>query len=112
MPAKTYRHKTIRRFRVGKFEFKNHKLVIESEEDQKAFEEMIAGLPPIDSQPIVIVNAEAAAAAEKPLVSPVVRGAMSADDILTAKDKERIQSGAGTAQIPANIAALMAGSNK
>jgi hypothetical protein len=104
MPVKQYKHKTIRRFRVGKFEFKNHKLTIESEEDQALFEKMVSDLPVRDSREIVIVNQEAIAASETKIGDTVVRGPMSADDILTAKDRERINAGSGMA---ASMAALL-----
>lgn len=85
-----FRHKTIRRFKVGKFEFKNNQLRITDPDDAAEFEKILNGLPPIESRDIVIVNEEAAAAAERPATSSAVRGTMVAGDILTAKDRERL----------------------
>lgn len=88
-----FKHRTIRRFCVSGFEFKNFELRLQTEEEREQFISIVEGLPKIESIHIVEVNEEARAAMETPITakeSTVVRGAMGADDILTAKDRERI----------------------
>lgn len=81
-----YRHKTIRRWRSGEFEFKNHELRLTKKEENDRFIELLNDLPQAETIDIVRVNEQAVAASE----SSVVRGAHGADDILTAKDAQRI----------------------
>lgn len=78
-----FRHKTIRRFRIGRFEFKNNELRLQSQRDLDDFLALIddPNLPKVETLDIVQVNEEAAAAVE----STVIRGAMGSKDILTQK---------------------------
>lgn len=86
-----YRHKRIRRFRIGDFEFKDYQLRINDSTKNDEFVALLGKIPPIDSIDIVIVNEAAAAAAERPAIGAQgIRGAMQASDILTAKDREAL----------------------
>ncbi len=101
-----FRHKEIRRYRVGGFEFKNYELRIRDAAKLAEFRHILEGQPRIETIHIVEINEEAAALAERPAVgSGVVRGSMSSDDILTAKDRERLanlgKTQEGAAQKPA-----------
>lgn len=86
MPAtefvKTYRHRTIRRFKIGKFEFKEHLLVIKNQADDELFKEHLRG-DPRSARDIVELNPEALASMEKAIdVAPkVIRGAQGSDQI-------------------------------
>jgi hypothetical protein len=85
-----FRHKTVRRFSVAGFEFKDHKMRLD-EEKAKKFRELVATLPAREQVQIVEVNEEAAAASEKPVAGPtVVRGPAQAKDILTDADRKRL----------------------
>lgn len=83
-----FMHKTIRRYRVGRFEFKNNYLRLNSAEDRQEFLDILnqSGFPKRDAIQIVEVNEEARAQTE----SSVVRGNMAAGDILTGKDHQRL----------------------
>lgn len=97
--AVTYHHKTIRRFAVGRFEFKNFRLVLTSARDVEEFETLLMNIPARDSNGIVRVDEEALADAVRPAVrSTAVRGATEASSILTAKDRQAIASGAQPTQ--------------
>ena len=94
----TFRHKTYRRFRVGRFEFKDHILKVNAA-DREEFLESVQDpkFPKREAINIVEVNEEASRNAElsvlydnQKLPSGVVRGAMNAEDILTEKDKQRL----------------------
>lgn len=88
-----FRHKQVRRFKVGKFEFNNFTLRLGTEKDREEFLEIVQSLPARDSNQIVEVNEAAAAAAETSVVQAqrVVHGAMGSEHILTEKDKARLQ---------------------
>jgi hypothetical protein len=89
-------HKSIRRFRVGKFEFKKNQLRLNAEEREEFLRILNEpGFPKAEAMQIVEVNEEAKAASERsvltnPQGSTVVRGAQNASEILTAKDHQRI----------------------
>jgi len=80
--SKTYRHRTIRRFKIGKFEFKEHLLVINNEADDELFHEHLKG-DPRSARDIVELNPEAMAAMEKSvdLAPKVIRGAQDSGQI-------------------------------
>lgn len=78
-----YKHKTIRRWKTGEFEFKDFHLRIDDAEANERFVKTLEALPRIDTSDIVLVNEAAASSTE----SRVVRGPLQAGDILTAKDK-------------------------
>lgn len=103
-----FRHKTIRRFSSAGFEFKNFELHLYSDEDRERFVEVYNELPPRDKNQIVEVDLEAKAASEREVsAAPIVRGAMTAGDIITQKDGQRIVS--GDAQAAANALAANPG---
>lgn len=79
-----FRHRTIRRFRIGRFEFKDNYLRIQSQDELEEFYRILEDpkLPRSEVVDIVKVNEEAVAAAE----SSIVRGPMASADILTQKD--------------------------
>lgn len=87
---KLYFHKAYRQFKIGRFIFKKSYMRLTSEEDDKEFLDLInaPGFPQREAALIVEVNERARAASEK----SVIRGSMNADDILTAKDKQRLTS--------------------
>jgi hypothetical protein len=86
-----YKHKTIRRFSSAGFEFNNFEIAITGEEENERFLQMVSELPARDGLQIVQVNKAAAAASETSVVSSLgLRGAMTADDILTGKDRAAI----------------------
>jgi hypothetical protein len=98
-----FRHKTIRRFKVSEFEFDNFELILQDEDEAEKFRDLVKQLPKRDSMHIVEINDAAAAAAEKSVVgesSTVVRGAQSAESLLTEEDRKRLalQQGAGSTQ--------------
>jgi len=72
----TFKHKTIRRFRVGEFEFKNYILAIPENQPEKIeqFKKLFRGMPPRDRNGIVEINEEALAALERPVGQRVVKG--------------------------------------
>ena len=70
----TYRHKTIRRFRVGEFEFKNGLLVIKDEKKNESFRRLWTDMPRRDQLGIVEIDEEALARLEKPMARRVIRG--------------------------------------
>lgn len=72
----TYKHKTIRRFRVGEFEFKNHILNIPEDKPEKIakFEELFQKLPARDKNGITQIDEAALAALERPVGQRVVKG--------------------------------------
>lgn len=86
-----YKHKKIRRFSSGGFEFENFEIAITGEEENERFLKMVNELPPRDGLQIVQINKAAAAASETSVVGTLgLRGAMTADDILTGKDRAAI----------------------
>lgn len=97
-----FRHKQIRRFTVAGFEFNDFELTIEGDEERERFIQIVGELPAREQVQIFEINKEAAAAAEVAVIQQVgstaVRGPMTAADILTAKDRQRIaeqQAGQG-----------------
>lgn len=108
-----FRHKAYRRFRVGRFEFKNNLLRLNAA-DRDEFLELVKDpkFPRMDALNIVEVNEEAARVAEVSVfdsppndASTVVRGAMQAGDIKTAKDSQTSgaqQSKPGSADLNPN----------
>lgn len=103
--TKVYRHKTIRTYGIGKFRFKNFKMTLSDAEGEE-FEALVQALPAMKRNHIVVVNEEAAAAAERPLGPSTIRGADNVDNMLTAKDRERLlllkqeEMASATTQIP------------
>lgn len=96
-----FRHKAVRRYQIvdsdnpGRpFDFRDFEMRIEgpdADERRARFYEIVRQLPRQEAIHIVEVNELAAAAAEKSMDNGVIRGAMEAKDILTAKDHQRIQ---------------------
>ncbi len=78
------RHRRIRNFKIGKFQFKNHLLKIRSEEEEKEFSELIAKAPRLTQNSIVEINEEAMSSLEKPF-QPAVRGAQPTSEITAGK---------------------------
>lgn len=85
---KLYFHKTYRQYKIGRFIFKKNYLRITSAKDDEEFLNLLnaPGFPQREAAAIVEVNEIARSQAEK----SVIRGSMQADDILTAKDKQRL----------------------
>jgi len=98
-------HKKYRRYRIGRFEFKKNYLRLTTNADREEFLKLVNDpkFPKREAIQIVEVNEEARAQSERSVLesqtpSPsvdgsdtsVVRGAMNASDILTAKDVQRI----------------------
>lgn len=99
----TFRHKTIRRFKVGKFEFKNNLLSIpdDNESDIELFHKFVSELPRREQVNIVEVNEAALKALEKPMTLGV-RGAASTSDI-TAPKTNAPSTGASPSLTPAGV---------
>lgn len=77
-PIAAYKHRSVMRFRVGKFTFQNHILLIYNEADNQEFLDLAADLTPQDKTQIVHYNWEAAANVEKPVdYAAVSRGAVN-----------------------------------
>lgn len=71
----TYKHKAYRRYRIGKFEFKEGILVTKSNREDNEFRSLISGLPRREARHIVEINEAALAALERPVSGPsVIRG--------------------------------------
>lgn len=87
-----FKHKTIRRFRFGDFEFKNYHIRFTKQAEVDRFLKELATLPRIETVDIVEINEEAASMAERQVIGgpTAIRGAMSSEDILTVADKERL----------------------
>lgn len=85
---KLYFHKKYRQYKIGRFHFKKGHLRITTAADDEEFLKLVnaQGFPKREAVLIVEVNETAKANAEK----SVIRGSMGADDILTAKDKQRL----------------------
>lgn len=97
-----FRHKAVRHYMIsredytqGYFEFKDFQLELRTQEERDEFIRVMSKQPAREYTQIVEINTAAAAAAERSLAPKpnpsVVRGAQSASDILTSKDRERIQ---------------------
>lgn len=80
----TYRHKTIRNFSIGQFEFQNHVLVVTGMRANEMFKKLLASTPPAERNNIVVWHPEVLSQLEKPIdyrPSGVVRGAQSVSTI-------------------------------
>lgn len=90
-----FRHKTIRRYKIGEFEFRNYEMRITDAAKLDRWRKLLAdpNLPRSELIDIFEINEEAAAVVERSVAgdSPVIRGAMQASDILTAKDRQRLE---------------------
>jgi hypothetical protein len=74
-----FMHRRVRQFTVGDFSFKNHILVLKTEEEAEAFRATAIGLPPKDRAAIVEMPEEDTP--PTPLRKPrTVRGPMNTDD--------------------------------
>lgn len=73
VPIACFKHRRVRRFQVGEFEFQDHFLYIYSEEEGRRFMEAWKGLMPIDKNNIVAFNWKAAQDLERPLESRALR---------------------------------------
>ena len=80
-----YKHKAVRHFKVGPFEFQNHILYLTSEDAHEEFLDAWGGLQPRDQNEIVQYDWEAAARVEQPVNRSAARGSMSTRDIKDAK---------------------------
>lgn len=78
-----YKHRDVRHFKVGPFEFQNHLLYIDSEDAHEAFLDIYDGLPPRDQNAIVEYDWQAAQRVEQPVRA--ARGPMSTRDIKDGK---------------------------
>lgn len=81
----TYKHKSIRRFSLGGFEFKNFILVTVDGEQDARFREMLSEQPQHLRNQIVAINEDALAALEQQVDftgGGVSRGALGTGDIL------------------------------
>lgn len=83
----TYRHKSIKRFRVGRFEFKNAFLVTLGEEDDEEFKSLVEKLPARDQNQIVQVNEESLRNSETPMTR-VIKGMAQTSGTVPATSKE------------------------
>ena len=86
-PIAAYKHRRIKRFTVGKFEFFDHVLRVFNEEDNDEFLRLHRGLVPQDRANIVILNLAALQAVETP-ISRTMTGAQSTGRI---KDPKSIK---------------------
>lgn len=84
-PIAAFKHRQVRHFKVGDFEFKNHVLYITTQAGLEGFLKAYDGLPARDKNEIVQYNWRAAASIETPV--NVARGSMSTGAI---KDPKRI----------------------
>lgn len=78
-PIAAYKHRAVRHFKVGPFEFRNHILELYSEDQHNAFLYLYNGLEPRDQAEIVEYDFEAAARVERPV--NVARGSLGTDSI-------------------------------
>lgn len=78
-----YKHRHVRHFKVGDFEFHNHILYLASDESHEKFLDVYDGLPERDQNAIVQYDWNAAARVEQPVRS--ARGSMSTRDIKDSK---------------------------
>lgn len=87
-PLAAFKHKTVRRFQVGRHLFHNHILTIFNQEDLDDFLACWRDLTPVDKVNIVKYNWQAAAAVETPIIdSTAQRGATQTRNI---KDPKKI----------------------
>ena len=85
-PIAAFKHRAVRHFKVGPFEFRNHILYITEESALEEFLNAYEGLPLRDKNEIVKYDWEAAAKIESPVNA--ARGSLSTGQI---KDSKRIQ---------------------
>lgn len=78
-PFSAYKHRTVKHYKVGPFEFQNHILVLFNKDSDNAFRRLFAGLPPMDQSQIVKYDIEASLRVEQPVM--VERGALSTSGI-------------------------------
>src|SRR5690606_13497914 len=85
-----FKHRRIRRFKVGKFEFRDHLLFLTSEEDLESFIEAYQGLAPEDRNAIVKYDFQREAQLESPVsATKAIRGALGTKQI---KDPKVVQN--------------------
>lgn len=84
-PIAAFKHRAVRHFKVGPYEFKNHILYLHEEKSLAGFLEAYRGLPERDRNEIVQYDWRAAAQVETPV--NVARGGLSTSRI---KDSKRI----------------------
>lgn len=82
-PVAAYKHRQVRHFKVGNFEFKNHLLYIYTDKANDEFLNYYDALEPRDQNAIVQYDWEAAERVEQPVAAS--RGAMSTSSIKDAK---------------------------
>lgn len=70
--AKTYTSHPIRNYRIGKFQFQNATLTLDSEEEIEKFAALLDSLPPSEKSRIKLINVEAGEAIAKSHVEKVV----------------------------------------
>lgn len=85
IPVGAYKHRSVRHFKVGHFEFKNHVLLIYTEQANEAFLDLYDGLEPRDQNAIVAYDYEAEAKLNNAQPLMVSRGGLSTRDIKDAK---------------------------
>lgn len=84
----TYRHRTIRNWSIGDFEFNNHILVCHGADERDRFVALLARAPEVDRNQIVEWNPEVLKDLEKPVDytrSSTIRGAQSTGSITDPK---------------------------
>lgn len=90
-PEFVFRHRTIRRWKIDKFEFIKGELRIVGEDDRSTFLQLLEQLPTHETVDIIEVDEEAQAKAERPaLGQKTIRGTANAEDLLTAEDRQRL----------------------
>lgn len=78
-PIATLKHKRVRSFSVGKFNFVDHKLNLYTMEEAAEFRKVFDGLEPQDKAAIVTLNMDAIAASEQNFAeSTPIRGNLAA----------------------------------
>lgn len=87
----TFKHKLSRRFKIGRFEFKNHILSLQNDDDIEEFMRLVTHpkFPNRERTQIIEINEEAVRTLEKPL-SLTVRGAQQTTDIKAVKTPESV----------------------
>lgn len=89
----TFQHKTIRRFRIANFEFKNFLLVIKDEDEANRFRDLVSTLPRRDAIGIVELDEAALAALEKPVGPRVVKGAQNTGNVKAPSKEPAFEQG-------------------
>lgn len=116
--SKTYKHKAIRHYTVGRFEFKNFICRVE-DSDVAEFEALVQRLPPMRARQIVIFDEDAAARVEQHIGSSVVRGATDSVNLnageahrageSSASEKQKAEAGANANPVNNPLAGASAG---